>query len=112
MVVGSTRERTVVAFHQYNVEERLRERYRGGLGGASLECGFDGEARLSISRHVAVEWSRGVGRGVGGGRWGGEGGGGKMRVVGGGCLNGEGGSCRSPGQQTSSDPAGGSTRLN
>lgn len=40
------------------------------------------------------------------------GGGGKMRVVGGGCLNGEGGSCRSPGQQTSSDPAGGSTRLN
>ena len=31
-----------------------------------MECGFDGEARLSISRHVAVEWSRGVGRGVGG----------------------------------------------
>lgn len=25
---------------------------------------------------------------------------------------GQGGSCRSPGQQTSSDPAGGSTRLN
>ena len=85
-----------------------------GGEGASLECGFDGEARLSISRHVAVEWSRGVGRGVGG--WtvegGGKGGSGKMRVVGGGCLNGEGGSCRSPGQQTSSDPAGGSTRLN
>lgn len=35
-------------------------------GWASLECGFDGEAKLSISRHVAVEWSRGVGRGVGG----------------------------------------------
>lgn len=31
-----------------------------------MEYGFDGEAKLSISRHVAVEWSRGVGRGVGG----------------------------------------------
>lgn len=29
-----------------------------------------------------------------------------------GPRGGQGGSCRSPGQQTSSDPAGGSTRLN
>ncbi|KAG7188551.1 hypothetical protein KM043_008183 [Ampulex compressa] len=49
-------------------------------GRVSLECGFDGEARLSISRHVAVEWSRGVQRGEGG--WVDEGGGGGKMVGG------------------------------